>query len=102
MCGEECFCHPLRRDVALHAQADDHAVASGEGGSCDGDHRFTRGAPFVKVPILWLSNRRRAWCSPYVSTPEGSFACVGKTVWERFKEVWNHVARWAVGTLMVS
>jgi hypothetical protein len=48
--------HPVKRqvnpssasaDVALDAGADEPAEALCEGGSCHGNHGFTRGAPFL-------------------------------------------------------
>jgi hypothetical protein len=66
LCGEECYCYPLRRDVALHARRMTtpsclviaqraKTEAFGEGGSCNGDHGFTRWAPFIPLEYSRIS-----------------------------------------------
>ena len=47
-------------DVDLDAGADEHAEALCEGGSCNGNHGFTRGAPYIRGAI-YIDSRKRAF-----------------------------------------
>jgi hypothetical protein len=73
LCGEECCYHLLRRDVALHARRMTtpsclviaqraKTEAFGEGGSCNGDHGFTRGAPFPEHSLFAARNPHTTSC----------------------------------------
>ena len=52
LCGEECYCPPRFGGYRSSSQADDHNLALGEGGSYNGAHGFTRGAPFQIVQLV--------------------------------------------------